>query len=71
VKRGECDGIPVHIPKETIWKEMAAKTEQVKSAFLLVWELSGRPPYSCNMPWATFSEVCVRSMAVHLWPYIK
>jgi hypothetical protein len=59
VKRGECDGIPVHIPKETIWKEMAAKTEQVKSAFLLVWELSGRPPYSCNRCHGPHSVKCV------------
>jgi hypothetical protein len=34
LKRGKHDGIAVYVPKETILKEMAAKIEQVKPAFL-------------------------------------
>jgi transposase len=35
LKRVENDGIAVYVPKETIWKEMAAKSESVKPVFLL------------------------------------
>jgi hypothetical protein len=35
LKRGKSDWIAVYIPKETILKEMAAKIELVKLAFLL------------------------------------
>jgi hypothetical protein len=34
LKHGKNNGISVYIPKETILKEMAAKTEEVKPAFL-------------------------------------
>jgi hypothetical protein len=34
LKRGKTDGIAVYIPKESILKEMAAKIEEVKPAFL-------------------------------------
>jgi hypothetical protein len=34
LKRGKNDGITVYIPKETILKEVAAKIEKVKPAFL-------------------------------------
>jgi hypothetical protein len=34
LKRGKNDRITVYIPKETILKEMAARIEQVKPAFL-------------------------------------
>jgi hypothetical protein len=34
LKRGKSDGIVVYIPKETILKEMAAKIEYVKPAFI-------------------------------------
>jgi hypothetical protein len=34
LKHGKNDGIAVYVPKETILKEMAAKTEYVKPAFL-------------------------------------
>jgi hypothetical protein len=42
LKRGKNNGIAVYIPKKTILKEIAAKTESVKPAFLfdLVQELS-------------------------------
>jgi hypothetical protein len=36
LKHGKNDGIAVHVPKETILKEMAAKIEQVKPAFLFL-----------------------------------
>jgi hypothetical protein len=34
LKCGKNDGITVYVPKETILKEVAAKIEQVKPAFL-------------------------------------
>jgi hypothetical protein len=34
LKHGENDGIAGYVPKETIWKEMAAKIEEIKPAFL-------------------------------------
>jgi pimeloyl-ACP methyl ester carboxylesterase len=43
---GRNDGIAVHIPKESVLKEMAAKIQEVKPAFFdLVEELSDRPLY--------------------------
>jgi hypothetical protein len=34
LKHGKNDGITVYVPKETILKDMAAKIEYVKPAFL-------------------------------------
>jgi hypothetical protein len=34
LKRGKNDGIAVYVPKEIILREMAAKIDQVKPAFL-------------------------------------
>jgi hypothetical protein len=34
LKRRKNNGIAVYVPKQTMLKEMAAKIEQVKSAFL-------------------------------------
>jgi hypothetical protein len=34
LKHGKNDGVTAHIPKETILKEIAAKIEKVKPAFL-------------------------------------
>jgi hypothetical protein len=34
LKSGKKDGMAVHVPKEIILKEMAAKIEKVKPAFL-------------------------------------
>jgi hypothetical protein len=36
LKHGKNDGIVVYSPKETILKEMAAKIEEVKPAFLVL-----------------------------------
>jgi hypothetical protein len=35
LKHRKSDGITAYVPKETILKEMAAKIEQVKPAFLV------------------------------------
>jgi hypothetical protein len=40
LKRRENNGITVYIPMETILQEMAAKIEQIKSAFLF-WPSPG------------------------------
>jgi hypothetical protein len=40
LKHGKNDGIAVYIPKDTILKEMAAKIEWVKAAFLF-WPSPG------------------------------
>jgi hypothetical protein len=34
LKRGKNNGMTVYVPKETVLKEMEAKIEQVKPAFL-------------------------------------
>jgi hypothetical protein len=48
LKRGKNGGIGVYIPKETILKEMAAKIEYIKRAFLfdLVQEFSDSTSYA-------------------------
>jgi hypothetical protein len=48
LKHGKNDGVVVYVPKETIFKEIAAKIEQVTQAFLffyIVQELSDSTSY--------------------------